>query len=108
MVLLISDGVVDLVGTSVVQVFTLQIELTAVVLTHPFGKVEGRWTTYIVFQESMICFLELCRLDDGQISLLQIVYALVEYLWYVGTSEFSVKTSFIYKIVLFHFIMLFL
>ena len=66
----LSDGVVDLVGTCVVQVFTFQIELTAVVLTHALGKVEGRRTTHIVFQQGVILRLELSALDDRQICLL--------------------------------------
>lgn len=37
----LTNGVVDLVGTSVVQVLTLQIQLTAVALTHPTGIIKG-------------------------------------------------------------------
>ena len=36
----LSDGVVDLVGTCVVQVLTLQVELAAVLLTHALGIIE--------------------------------------------------------------------
>ena len=36
----LSDGVVDLVGTRVVQVFTFQIELATIALTHPTCIIE--------------------------------------------------------------------
>ena len=36
----LSDGVVDLMRTGVVEVLTLQVELTAVVLTHALGIVQ--------------------------------------------------------------------
>ena len=38
----LTDGVVDLVGTGVVQVFALQVELATILLTHSLGKVERR------------------------------------------------------------------
>ena len=62
----LADGVVDLVGTRVVQVFTLQIELTAVVFTHALGIVERRRAAHIVLQQLMVLLLELLRLDDRQ------------------------------------------
>lgn len=36
----LADGVVDLVGTRVVQVLTFQIQLTAVLLTHALGEIK--------------------------------------------------------------------
>ena len=99
----LSDGVVDLVGTRVVQVLTLQVELAAVLLTHALGKVERRGPAHVVFQQRMVSLLELRGFDDRQVGVLQVVYALVEYLRHVGTAELSVKSSFIYKIVFFHF-----
>ena len=36
----LSDGIVDLMGTRMVQVFALQIHLTTVLLTHAFGIIE--------------------------------------------------------------------
>ena len=45
----LTDGVVDLVGTGMVQVLTLQIESTAVLFTHSLGIVQGRGSSYIVF-----------------------------------------------------------
>ena len=46
----------------------------------------------------MILGLELLTLDNRQIGLLQVVYALVENLWHISTTKLSVKPSFIYKI----------
>ena len=36
----LTDGIIDLVGTRVVQVLTLQIQLTAVLLAHALGEIE--------------------------------------------------------------------
>ena len=47
----------------------------------------------------MILLLELCTLDDGKISILQVVNTLVEYLGYVSTTKLSVKTSLVSKII---------
>ena len=47
----------------------------------------------------MILLLELCTLDDGQISILKVVNTLVEYLGYVSTTKLSVKTSLVSKII---------
>ena len=92
-----------LILTRVVQVLTLQVELAAVLLTHALGKVERRGPAHVVFQQRIVSLLELRGLDDRQVGILQVVYALVEYLRHVGTAELSVKSSFIYKIVFFHF-----
>ena len=100
----LSDGVVDLVGTRVIQVLTLQVELAAVLLTHALGIVERRGPAHVVFQQRVVSLLELRGLDDRQVGVLQVVYALVEYLRHVGTAELSVKSSFIYKIAFFHFL----
>ena len=54
----LTDGVVDLVGTGVVQVLTFQIELTAILLTHALGKIQGGRTTHIVLQQGMIFAFE--------------------------------------------------
>ena len=37
----LSDGVVDFVGTRMVQVLALQVQLTTVLLTHALGIVQG-------------------------------------------------------------------
>ena len=37
----LTHGVVDLVGTRMVQVFTLQVELTTVLLTHALSEIQG-------------------------------------------------------------------
>ena len=42
------DGIVDLVGTGMVEVLALQIELAAISLAHTFGKIKWRRTTHIV------------------------------------------------------------
>ena len=54
----LSDGVVDFMGTGVVQVLTLQIQFAAILLTHPLGVVQGGGTTHIVLQQGMILAFE--------------------------------------------------
>ena len=95
----LSHGVVDFVGTRVVQVFALQVQLTTVLLAHAAGKVERRGTSDVVAQQSVILVLELLRLDDGQVLLLQVLHCRVENLGDVGAAELSVITFFVYLIV---------
>ena len=102
----LTDGVVDLVGTGVVQVLTFQIEFTTVLLTHSLGVVQGRGTSHIVLQQGVILAFEGLRLDDWQIGFLQVVHALVKNLWHIRTTKLSVKSLFVYLIT-FHFLYIF-
>ncbi len=95
----LSDGVVDFVGTSVIQVLTLQVQLTAILLAHSLGKVQRTWSAHIVLQQGMILCFELLTLDNRQICLLQIMHTLVEYLRHVSASELSIETVFVYIII---------
>ena len=49
--------------------------------------------------QGVILRLEFRTLDNRQISFLQVMHALVEYLRYVSTSELSVKTVFVNLII---------
>ena len=88
----LSDGVVDLVGSRVVQVLALQVQLAAVLPTHPLRKVQRTGPSHIVLQQRVILLLELLALNNRQISLLQVLHALVEYLRYISTSELSIES----------------
>ena len=46
----LTDGIVYLVSTRMVQVFALQVEPTAIFLAHALGKIERAGTTHIVAQ----------------------------------------------------------
>ena len=91
----LSDGVVNLVRTSVVQVFTLQVQLAAILLAQALGIVQRTGATHVVLQQGMILGLKLLALDDWEISLLQIMHALVEYLRHVSTTKLSIETVFV-------------
>ena len=91
----LADGVVDLVGTRMVQVLTLQIQLTAVLLTHPLGIIQRRRSAHIVLQQRMILSLKLCALDNRQISLLQVMHTFVENLRHIRAPELSIETIFV-------------
>ena len=97
----LSDGVVNLMGTRVIQVLTLQIQLTTVLLAHPFRIIERWRTSHIVLQQRVVLLLELFTLNNRQIGFLQVVYTLVEYLWHVSTAELSVK-SFLVNLIIAH------
>ena len=47
----LTDGVVYLVRTGMVEVLALEIKLAPVLLAHATGIVQGRGTTYIIAQE---------------------------------------------------------
>ena len=88
----LSDGVVDLVGTRVVQVLTLQVEAAAILLAHAAGKVQGRRTPYIVAKQRHVLTLKLLRLQDGQVLLLQPADCGIENLGHVGSAKLSIKS----------------
>jgi hypothetical protein len=79
----------------VVQVFTLQVQLAAILLAQALGIVQRTGATHVVLQQGMILGLKLLALDDWEISLLQIMHALVEYLRHVSTTKLSIETVFV-------------
>ena len=50
----LTNGVIDLMGSRMVEVFALQIYLATVFLAHPLGEIERRWATHIVSQQIMV------------------------------------------------------
>ena len=82
-----------------VQVLALQVQLTAVLLAHTLGVIQWTGATNVVFQQGMVFCLKLFTLNDGQVSLLQVVYTLVEYLGNIRPAKLSVKTSLVSKII---------
>ena len=94
----LTERIVDFVGTRVVEVFALQIELAAVLLAHALGIVEWGRTTHIVLQQGVVLAFELLALQDGEVGFLQVLHRLVENLWDVGSAELSVEAVLIYLI----------
>src|SRR5205823_8553511 len=60
----LAERTVDLVGSSVIEVFTLQIDLAADFLGQPGLGTQRRRTTDVFLEESVQLFLEL-RIADG-------------------------------------------
>ena len=78
-----------------VQVFSLQINLAAVLLRQAVGKVEWRRTSYVVTQSPGISLSEIFTLQDTEIVILQLLYSFVEYFGDICSTEFSVITFFV-------------
>ena len=96
----LTDGVVNLVRTRVVQVLALQVELATILLAHALGQIERRGATHIVTQQGAILILKLFALNDRQISLLEVLHRLVENLGDVGSAKLAVEAIFVNLITL--------
>ena len=94
----LSDSVVNLVRTRVVQVLALQKQAAAVALAHPARIVERRRPPHIVLQQRVILRLKLLRLDDRQVGVLQVVNTLIEDFRHVCASELPVEAVLVYLI----------
>ncbi len=79
-------GVVDLVGTGVVQVLALEVEPAAVLVAHAPGMVERRGATHIVAQQHAVLVLKLAALDDVEILRTQRLDRGIEYLGHIGAA----------------------
>ena len=85
------DGIVDLVGTGMVEVLALQIELAAISLAHTFGKIKWRRTTHIVAQQLTILILEFLALNDRKIGVLEILHGLIEDFRDISPAKAAIK-----------------
>ena len=85
------DGIVDLVGTGMVEVLALQIELAAISLAHTLGKIKWRRTTHIVAQQLPILILEFLALNDGKIGVLEILNSLIEDFRDISPAKAAIK-----------------
>ena len=92
-------------STRVVEVFTLQVELAAVFLTHALGKVEWGGSADIILQQGVIFFLEFLAFYYGFVGILQVFYGLVEYLWYVSSAVDAIEAVIVNSIFT-HFLLL--
>ncbi len=90
------DGVVDLMGTRVVEVLPLQINLRAETCRQLTGEIERRGSPHIVAQQRIEIGLKALTLHDGAVCLFEVSHALVQNLRDVGSPEFTVIPSFIY------------
>ena len=91
----LSDGVVYLVRSRVVEVFALEVEAAAVALAHPLGEVEGRRASHIVAQQRHVLVLKLFRLENGEIFLSQFLHCGIEYFRHIRSAEISVESIFV-------------
>ena len=73
----LTDGIVNLVRTGMIQILTLQIELASILFAHSLRKVKRGRTANIILQERIILFFELLALNDRLISLLKLSYTLI-------------------------------
>ena len=92
----LSDGVVNLVSSCMVQVFTFEVELAAILFGKPAGIVEWGRTSYVVTQQLVELLLEIFALQYFEIGVLQLFHTLVEYFGNICSTEFSVITILIY------------
>ena len=97
----LADGVIDLVGSCMVKVFTLQIELAPIAFTHSTGIIQWRGSAHIVFQQGIVFLLKVLTLDNREICLLKVMHTLIKNLWYIGSTIASEEASFVYMIFLF-------
>jgi hypothetical protein len=79
-----------------VEVFSFEVQLTTIALTHSASEIQGRRSADIVTQQLHILLLKLLRLDDGQVFFLQLTYGGVENLWDVCPTKLTVKSFVIY------------
>ena len=91
----LADGVVYLVRTGMVQVFTLQVNLAAIFFRKAVSLIEWGRTAYVVAQQLVVLTLEVFTLQHFEVSLLQFFHTFVEYLGDVCSAEFSVITFFV-------------
>ena len=91
----LSDGIVDLMCASVIEVLALQIELATIFLAHALCEIQWRRTTHIVAQQLTVFLLELLALDDRKIGLLQILDSLVQNLGNISPAELAIIAIFI-------------
>ena len=92
----LSDSVVNLVSSCMVQVFTFEVELAAILFGKPAGIVEWGRTSYVVTQQLVELLLEIFALQYFEIGVLQLFHTLVEYFGNICSTEFSVITILIY------------
>ena len=93
----LSQRIVDFVSTRVVQVFSFQIELTAILLTHSLGKIEWGRATHIIPKQRVEFLFEFLAFDDRQISLLQVLHGFIQNLRHVSTSIVPIETVLIHR-----------
>ena len=86
----LSDGVVYLVGSCMVQVFPFQIHPATILFRKAVSRVEGRRTSYIIPQQLVEFLFKILAFDHFEIRVFQLFYAFVEYFRHISTSEFSV------------------
>ena len=83
----LTDGIVDLVSSSMIQVLALQVKLAPVFRTHPLGEIERAGTTDIVAKQLVILIQEIFTFYDGFILVLQILHCLVENLRHIRPAK---------------------
>ena len=102
----LSDGIVDLMGTCMIQVFPLQINAASVAFREAFGQIEGRRTAYIVAQQAVEFLTEIVTVQHLPVVVFQLFHTLVKNFGDVCSAEVSVK-AFIVYLIRFHCLLFF-
>ena len=90
----LSDGIVDFVGSGVVQVFALQIDAAVVCAAEALGEIEWGGATDIVAQQLVELLLEVLAVNDLSVLFLQFFHTLVEDFRDVGSAVASEEPVF--------------
>ena len=85
-------GVVNLVGSRVVEVFPFQVELAAIQLAHATGVVKRRGTAHVVAQQRPVLPLEGGAVQYLAVDAPQVVHAAVEYLGDIDPAKLTEKS----------------
>ena len=101
----LADGVVDFVGSGMVEVFPLQVDLASVFFGKPAGQVQGRRASYVIFEQLVKLFLETGIFQHVQVSVLQFTDAFVKDFGDISSAEFSVIAFLVYLIGTHNFIL---
>ena len=92
----LSQSVVYLVGSGVIEVLALEVDAAAVSGAQPVGQIEGRRATGVVTQQRREFILKVLALDDAQVVAPQIVDTFVQYLRYICAAVDAVIAVLVY------------
>jgi hypothetical protein len=91
----LTDGIIDLMGAGMVQVFPLQVNIGTVMLAQPFSKIERAWPADVVFQQRIEFFFKLRVRRHGPVSIFQLLNVGVQHFRDIGSAKPAVVASFV-------------
>ena len=103
----LSDGVVNLVRTGMIEVLTFQVDLRPVTFRQLAGVVERRRASHVIAQQLIEILPETIALHDPQIGFTQISHAPVKDFGDIGTPELTIVPILI-DVELLHNLMMFI